>query len=224
MNIIGRVEAKAQGLKRYFTGKECKRGHIAERYVSNCACADCEIEKLRAAYHSDPEKHRERRRQYRMDNPEKEAESLRKYREANREKRSASWQRYYADNRESLAEKDKTYREENREAILERQRNWRRKNVARRTSLEAKRRSKLRNAVPAWFSEFDAFVWQEASELARIRRDETGIEWAADHMIPLQATQACGLHVAENCQVIPAYLNNGKKNRMVLTERLEWLK
>jgi hypothetical protein len=31
--IISRAEAKARGLTRYFTGKPCKYGHIAERYV-----------------------------------------------------------------------------------------------------------------------------------------------------------------------------------------------
>jgi hypothetical protein len=37
-------------------------------------------------------------------------------------------------------------------------------------------------------------------------------------MIPLAAREACGLHVAGNCQVIPRRLNAAKKNRMVLTD------
>jgi hypothetical protein len=32
--IITRTAAKAQGLKHYFTGKPCNRGHVAERYVN----------------------------------------------------------------------------------------------------------------------------------------------------------------------------------------------
>jgi hypothetical protein len=31
---IGRDEAKALGLKRFFTGKPCKHGHVAERGLS----------------------------------------------------------------------------------------------------------------------------------------------------------------------------------------------
>jgi hypothetical protein len=31
--IISCKEAKARGLKRYFTGKPCKRGHIAEQWL-----------------------------------------------------------------------------------------------------------------------------------------------------------------------------------------------
>ncbi len=33
MDIITRAEAKARGLTRYFTGKLCKRGHVAENAV-----------------------------------------------------------------------------------------------------------------------------------------------------------------------------------------------
>lgn len=39
--IVSRDEAKARGLKFYFTGRPCKRGHVAERYVSSKGCADC---------------------------------------------------------------------------------------------------------------------------------------------------------------------------------------
>jgi hypothetical protein len=40
-NIITRKEAVARGLRRYFTGKRCTRGHIAERYVGNADCVVC---------------------------------------------------------------------------------------------------------------------------------------------------------------------------------------
>ena len=39
--IISYAAARAKGLKRYFTGKACKRGHIAERFVASCACTLC---------------------------------------------------------------------------------------------------------------------------------------------------------------------------------------
>jgi hypothetical protein len=42
MQIISRAEAKAKGLKRYFTGKPCKHGHVAEREVFNATCVECE--------------------------------------------------------------------------------------------------------------------------------------------------------------------------------------
>lgn len=41
MNVITKEEAKKRGLKRYFTGRPCGRGHIAERQVSSRECCEC---------------------------------------------------------------------------------------------------------------------------------------------------------------------------------------
>jgi len=46
--IISRGQAIQAGLKRYFTGKPCKHGHIAERLV-NGGCTDCFREANRRA-------------------------------------------------------------------------------------------------------------------------------------------------------------------------------
>jgi len=40
-SVISRSTAKAAGLQYYFTGKVCKRGHVAERFVSNTSCIEC---------------------------------------------------------------------------------------------------------------------------------------------------------------------------------------
>ena len=57
MQIIKRREAKAKGLKRYFTGKPCPHGHISERNMSG-NCLICKS--LR--YESDLRKFRGKRR------------------------------------------------------------------------------------------------------------------------------------------------------------------
>lgn len=61
--LITRAEAKAQGLKRYYTGKPCPHGHVGERYVSSRNCLTCHcarnlthVRKWRAAH---PERSRE---------------------------------------------------------------------------------------------------------------------------------------------------------------------
>jgi 5-methylcytosine-specific restriction endonuclease McrA len=41
MQRITRKAAKAVGLKYYFTGKPCKRGHIEQRFVSTRICLQC---------------------------------------------------------------------------------------------------------------------------------------------------------------------------------------
>jgi hypothetical protein len=39
--IISRKDAQAAGLKRYFSGRLCTRGHVCERYVCNKKCVIC---------------------------------------------------------------------------------------------------------------------------------------------------------------------------------------
>ena len=39
--FISRKQAKAQGLKHYFTGKPCKHGHVDLRQVSSESCMEC---------------------------------------------------------------------------------------------------------------------------------------------------------------------------------------
>lgn len=41
MRLIPKQEAKRQRLKRYFTGKPCKHGHVSERWVSTGICVEC---------------------------------------------------------------------------------------------------------------------------------------------------------------------------------------
>lgn len=41
MEIITRKEAKELGLVFYFTGEECIKGHISDRYVSTNKCCEC---------------------------------------------------------------------------------------------------------------------------------------------------------------------------------------
>jgi hypothetical protein len=41
MITVSRLEAKKEGLTRYFTGKPCPAGHTCERLVSNACCVDC---------------------------------------------------------------------------------------------------------------------------------------------------------------------------------------
>ena len=47
MKLISRQEAIDNKLTRYFTGKPCKYGHIAERQLSNRTCIDCLLPKKR---------------------------------------------------------------------------------------------------------------------------------------------------------------------------------
>lgn len=43
--FLTREEAAMRGLSRFWTGQACKFGHVAERYVSNRQCVQCNAEK-----------------------------------------------------------------------------------------------------------------------------------------------------------------------------------
>jgi 5-methylcytosine-specific restriction endonuclease McrA len=51
MEITSRSEAKSRGLTHYFTGKECRHGHVSLRYVTSMGCRECSLteEKLSKA-------------------------------------------------------------------------------------------------------------------------------------------------------------------------------
>jgi hypothetical protein len=61
--IISRAEAKRRGLKTYFTGRPCKRGHVSERRVGSQTCVECE----RQWRNDNPEYFRKRRERIRDD-------------------------------------------------------------------------------------------------------------------------------------------------------------
>jgi len=56
MKTISISEAKAQGLTRYYTGKPCKYGHIAERNVATRYCCECNRIAYRKHYKQNSEK------------------------------------------------------------------------------------------------------------------------------------------------------------------------
>lgn len=41
MQIVNRKQARALGLSKFFTGRPCKNGHVAERYTQSGTCKDC---------------------------------------------------------------------------------------------------------------------------------------------------------------------------------------
>lgn len=91
-------------------------------------------------------------------------------------------------------------------------------------SYEQKRRARKLGATPKWYGEFDDFVFAEAAALCVARQSTTGFAWEIDHMIPLLATRASGLHWSANVQVIPQRLNRQKNRRMIYTQPGEWLR
>ncbi len=98
------------------------------------------------------------------------------------------------------------------EKARERQRRWERKNPHMMRFYLANSRARRRGAMPAWadVDRIKAF-YKEAHRLTV----ETGIPHDVDHIVPFTAKVdfkhvACGLHCAENLQVLPATMNKRK--------------
>lgn len=85
MELLTRKDALSQGLKQYFTGKPCKHGHVATRFVCNSDCQECRRIKTNDRYHSNPEADIARTRQWAQSNKEKSAEHKKAWAQGNRE-------------------------------------------------------------------------------------------------------------------------------------------
>jgi len=166
-------------------------------YVSRSP-EQCEIQRLRQRKRraADPEKARAALRRWQKENRAKVNATSRKWREEN----SAWFKEYAIVNREKLREKERrTYRKSSAKAIAR----------ARRHQLLKKR------AEPLWLTldmqQAILAVYEEAVRLAK----ETGIPHHVDHIIPLNNSKVCGLHVPWNLQAIPASANMSKGNRLL---------
>ncbi len=115
MDIVTRTEAKERGLARYFTGKPCPHGHVAERWAITSRCVECDRKRHRKYDEANREKIREASRKFREANPEKTGERKRKYYEANREKMREAGRKYDEANREKILERKRKYYEANPE-------------------------------------------------------------------------------------------------------------
>jgi hypothetical protein len=213
LKIISRADAKTLGLKRYFTGEQCKRGHIAEREVSGWKCVECARE-WKAA---NPEKDREWARKDRAANPEKYStlrrerraasldESREYHREYNKRQRLLYPGKEAARVRESVSRSN--WLAANAPKLRKWKRDWKAVNtdkVAADTALRrARQRKSYRDLTPTQKAEIRAFYF-EAKRLT----NETGIVHHVDHIQPLALG---GEHVPDNLRVIPAIINL-KKN------------
>lgn len=111
-----------QVARRYFTGKPCKNGHIAERWVATSICIEC------AAGH---------RRKYRTENPDAHRKSSREYARRNRKEENVRQANWYHSNKAKRAAWLRDYRKRVDVA-------------ASRTADSASRRSSKRKACPKW--------------------------------------------------------------------------
>lgn len=85
MDEVTLKEAKAQGLKRYYTGKPCAKGHVAERITSTRTCVTCHYLASQDWVRNNPEKQSDRTRRWYQDNREGVIKRTSEYNKTHRE-------------------------------------------------------------------------------------------------------------------------------------------
>ena len=128
MKIITRKEAIAHGLKRYFTGKPCKHGHVADRYSSTGHCECCAKDGASSRYQSNMASLREASRVYRKENKDKLSNYHKRYYEENKEKIAVDRSNYQQENKEKISTRKREYHKENKEKISTRLRDYYKEN------------------------------------------------------------------------------------------------
>lgn len=242
MEIVTLEYARSNGLKKYFTGEPCSRGEISERRTSDKRCVGPECAKWQSIKN---ERKREQKkgnnisiveaadlRSKKINHRTERAEAgklkakpckVSKKRARCQVKQKASGKAYQEKHRESIAARQAAYYIANRQKLSARTRVYAQEHPEVAAAAGHKLRAKRIKRVPCWHGELDDFVVKEAILLCKSRKIATGIDWHVDHMIPMNAKKASGLHVWNNLQVIPAFLNSYKRNKMIMTEPMEWI-
>ena len=214
MKIITRKEAMAQGLKRYFTGKPCSKGHIAERYVHSI-CVECQRAQSRAYYAANPEKINAQARAWAGTNREKVRMLSRTRYAKNPEKDLARARNSRVENPEKFRVRYQIWRVANIEKARASVRAWCIANPDKCNAQAAKRKANKLRATPSWITQEQ--IRQMAAIYANAKRREamTGVDWHVDHVVPLQGKNVCGLHVPWNLQLLSAEENLKKGNKLL---------
>jgi len=185
-----RAEAKRIGATHYFTGVACIRGHIALRKTKG-SCVEC----MKEDWVIDNEKRKEK--------PKSEAakEAGRRYYERNKELVKAR-------SNARPTEEKRTHRNKHKK-----------ENPELYKALTSVRKRRHRKATPKWITPEQKLamknLYLKAQELSKI----AGQRYVVDHIIPLQSTAVCGLHVPWNLRVITQEENLKKSNKLVDTPK-----
>jgi hypothetical protein len=190
-------EAKLLGVKHYFTGKCCPKGHIAVRFASTHACVDCAREATAEWAAKNPEKIKAQQAEYCRKNRDIRIEKVKAWREKNSQRKKEYTAEHYAKNRQRILDAGRARRAKQKDVVAAR---------------AAFKRAERNKRTPSWLSAEDKRNMRKIYAFAAEMSRAYGFEWHVDHIRPLHGKLVSGLHVPENLQVIPASANRQKSN------------
>jgi len=194
MKTMTRQQAVDAGLTRYFTGKPCKHGHIADRRMSDgcVVCADLHARKWQA------------------DHPDYVKAKGKKYHAENRELRSQKFAAWRKANPEKLAAATRAWRDANMERVVATKAAWRKRKAGDVNEMQMRRHADKLKRTPRWVDREALCLIYRAAKLARTTWPELDPE--VDHVIPLRSPVVSGLHVHSNLQILSGNQNRTKSN------------
>ena len=181
-----RKEAKEFGIKYYFTGQPCSRGHIAIRNL-RAACTECVKE------------------DWAIDN---ERRKLKPKSEASK----SAGQRYYERNKDMVKARAAARPVEEKSAHKKK---YKDNNPDLYKALVSVRKRRHRQATPKWITAPQKLAMRELYLQAQKMTKITGEKYVVDHIVPLINEAVCGLHVPWNLRVITQSENLTKSNKLV---------
>ena len=203
MEIITRKEALAQGLTHYFTGKPCKRGHVAKRFAKRGLCMDCN-----RAHNKDL-----REDGYHRDYYAKRMETDEEFRQAKREDAKRHYHNVMKHDDERMRrhyDRAAEYQRDNRETCNRAKRAFIARNPGYDRIYTVAYRAKQMKAV----ADLTTGEMQQIRAIYKLRAKlsiETGVLFHVDHHIPISRG---GLHHPDNLWVITADENLRKHNKL----------
>lgn len=201
MEVISKTQAAQEGKTHYFTGEQCKRGHLSFRLVSTRQCLEC-CKEAAQAYRN---KNAREQITYFKDTPCKHGHV-------------GLW--YYKTHSCKTCKdiRDAEYRINNREKVRETLRRFKQRNPHKVNADTAKRRAAKKRATPNWLTKEMRREIVKLYKESILKRKATGIEHHVDHIVPLASDVVCGLHVPWNLQVLTEQKNLAKSNKLVELE------
>jgi Na+-translocating ferredoxin:NAD+ oxidoreductase RnfC subunit len=187
---ISRADAKAQGLKHYFTGALCKRKHLSPRWAKSSDCIQCQKDRVTAWIRNNPDQHKHQKKA-----------AFCRYRDKDPSRRNAVARAWAADNREKSRSSSNKWKHKNLLYSRNASKEWRSANPDKVAIQRRRRQTQLS------LTSFD----HERDKMIEIYRNCPNTH-EVDHIIPLNHPLVCGLHVVSNLQYLTRRENRSKSN------------
>lgn len=84
-------EARSLGVRKYYTGRPCLRGHVADRLTSTQQCCECDRERYRRKSHEEYTRQLEINRQWYANNRERHIANTTRWSKDNLDKTRKAW-------------------------------------------------------------------------------------------------------------------------------------